>query len=184
MNFRIVRSRLNQRINFWFTYTEHDDPSPEDSAHMIADAFETAVQRSSLTLSISSSRLYSYICEAICTFYRASLAYEKRVVGPSPKKYFPKGWTSDIEALWMDHLSHKYFHETFWMNFWKKIPVAVWESEISSDFRPFITSVLSLYIARNLTLLENEGLVACNYDGEYVKREDADDVDDYYDERP
>lgn len=182
MNYQIVRQRLNQRINAWFTYTEHDDPSPEDSAFLIADAFEKAVQRSSLLLCIPSSRFHSYVCEAICTFYRASLAYEKRVAAPHPKQYFPRGWNSNIETLWNDYITHTYFHETFWMNFWKSIPVAVWESDVSSEFRHFLTSVLPLYVARNLNLLEEAGLVACNYDGEYVKREDCDEPDEY-DER-
>jgi len=182
MNFRIVRQRLNQRINAWFTYTEHDDPSPEDSSYLITDAFETAIQGSPLSLCIHSSRLHAYVCEAICTFYRASLAHEKRVAAPHPKKYFPRGWTPNIEVMWIDYLTHKYFHEAFWMNFWKNIPEAVWESEVSSELRPFLTCVLPIYIARNLTLLEDAGLIACNHDGEYVKREDVQDAEEY-DER-
>ncbi len=125
-----------------------------------------------LRLSDSDQEFYNLLCEATCAIYRAnnkkSVRMVRRVRNP------PRGWTQDLETIWMDHLETQLFSSTYWYSFWHTIDEALWEIPLPA-WRPYLQFVLLNSIQRDLCLLEDEGFISQNTDGEFVPVEENDE---------
>ena len=160
---------LSVRINTWFYEKEHG-VSPAMTACIIADEFDSRLERMGLDLSMKFGDVRTRICDAICTLYRAALE-GKQVRGPARVPGAPPGWNDDVETVWEDFITNFYLDDGFWSDFWGSLDEASWEYAIPR-FRAQMQSVLPLYIQRDITLLEDKGLIVQNKEGEYVNPDD------------
>jgi hypothetical protein len=88
----------------------------------------------------------------------------------------PQGWKPDYETKWMDYLEYQFFDYVYWERFWKTIP----ESKIDCDVRLWrqeLESRMPRFIARNIDVLVDDGMLYEDDDGNIVSAADA--AEDY-----
>jgi hypothetical protein len=82
----------------------------------------------------------------------------ERHLDPVNKESKPHDWKLEYEQRWTDHIEYNYFNCEFWEKFWNLIP----ECELDStfhDWRRIIAGRLPYFVARDASLLAEEGLL-------------------------
>lgn len=153
-------------VNAWF-YTRHrDEICPADTVSLIVRNFSQDIYNYDLKICTPYTKFRDIVCEATCTMYHANLEH-KNVMSTFRSVNKPRGWSRDIESIWIDHVLTNSLDSEFWNKFWEAIPVGTWESQFES-YRIFIQSILPMYLSRDFDMMEKEGLIYQTEDGKYM----------------
>jgi hypothetical protein len=172
---RTFSSGTEDRVNAWLR-DDSTDISPLQFVLQIADAFLHDVDRFDLSTAVDTRTFERTLCQAMGAYYLAS-ERNKTIEGPREIRSAPKGWTADAENVWNDYVTHYFFNDKYWLNFWDEFPVAAWEHGLP-QWRVFLQSLLPFYLHRDPELLEVAGMLVKNADGAYVSPDSEIDWDD------
>lgn len=168
----------------WFHRCDIDDISPYDYVEYVVNQFCDYLEQNSYSTDISRQQLLHDMCTATCTqYYYDKWLHKKYVVG-EPKRIFskPRQWNSVLEHQWNDLVHSRIVNYEFWDQFWRKLPVAMWEYTLTDDnWRDVMQYLLPFYICREMDILIDEDIVCQEEDGniiildDYVAEEDDDE---------
>ncbi len=175
-----LKQALLEEINEWFHQRQADGVTPINSVCSLVRRFVRDVYSFGLEPIAHEKVIMRSMCDATCMMYKADVE-QKEVSGPLKTLQRPEGWTSAVEAVWVDYMSSMYFTEEYWSHFWERIETTCWEHRFP-QWRPLIQSVLPFYIKRNFDILRECGLVFMEDDGNFVVADEYDGPDGYDEE--
>jgi len=178
--FQIHRSAnhyMSSNITNWFHNFGTDDMTPALSVRYVADMFLDVLKTKGMTISIPEKQFRKALCEATCSLKLATL--QNRILS-DPLRTFPKPpkWNRDLEVLWNDWLNSRMLTYDFWISFWNRVRVSVWEDTLPT-WRSTLQTILPFYIQRDTSFLVSEGLIVEEDDGVFVSIDDYESPSEY-----
>jgi len=173
----MLKRQQNLKVNTWFQGSD-DVISPAESISAISTAFLANCEVFKLDIVIDTKTFRKLMCEFVCTMYdcgKNNLDWK----GPNRRFKLPDQWTDEIEGLWEDCLSMRFFNEHFWGTFWKGIN----ESELFEIpyIRENLQYIMPLYVRRSTDILLEKGFLIEQDDGHVVATEDYESDEDTWD---
>jgi ATP-dependent Clp protease adapter protein ClpS len=155
----------------WFHRSDIDDISPREYVEYIVNEFCDYLEQKSYSTDIPRQHLIHEMCKATCTQYYYDKWLHKKFIVGIPKRKFskPSQWNNILESQWNDFVHSRIINYEFWEDFWRKLPVAMWENTLTNiNWRDLMQYLLPFYIHRELDILLDEEIVCQEEDGNIV----------------
>jgi ATP-dependent Clp protease adapter protein ClpS len=169
----------------WFNTCDIDDISPYDYVEYVVNAFCDYLEQHAYSTDISRQKLLHDMCKATCILYFYDKWLHKKYTIGAPKRKFskPYKWNAALEHQWNDYLHSRIVNYEFWEEFWRKLPVAMWEYTLPDiNWRNSMQFLLPFYIHREMDILIDQEIVGQEEDGNIIIFDDhgiETEVDEY-----
>lgn len=174
-----IKQRNAIQITDWFHRPDAMDISPAITVATISDVFIDFLYHYRFNLPMPENKFRITLCDYICTSYHAHKT-GKQIVGPNTYPKLPSDWTYSMHQTWIDYISHEYFTDDFWNDFWENIPISQQLTESLPHWKENMQALLIYYVKGDHDVMVKEGMIFESEGGHLVAAEDYESPSEDY----